>query len=117
MPRSARAARPLEGTVLDEVLGEVERLANAHADPMVTSSRDVACVQQLTRADLGLSTRARGSDDDPGAASQASDERAVPGGSAKRCPLAPAVNSSEPMEAAWPMHSVVTDGLMNCIVS
>jgi hypothetical protein len=31
--------------------------------------------------------------------------------------LAPAVKSSEPMDAACPVHSVETGGLMNCIVS
>ena len=32
-------------------------------------------------------------------------------------PLAPAVSSSEPIEAAWPMQSVETGGRMYCIVS
>ena len=38
-------------------------------------------------------------------------------GVAKRMSLWPAASSSEPMEAAWPMHSVETAGLMNCMVS
>ena len=38
-------------------------------------------------------------------------------GSAKRMPFSPAASSSEPIEAAWPMHSVETGGRMNCMVS
>jgi hypothetical protein len=38
-------------------------------------------------------------------------------GSEKRMFFSPAQRSSDPMEAAWPMHSVETPGLMNCIVS
>ncbi len=38
-------------------------------------------------------------------------------GRAKRLPLAPAVSSSEPIEAAWPMHTVETSGRMYCMVS
>ena len=38
-------------------------------------------------------------------------------GSAKRRSLAPAASSSEPIEAACPMHSVDTGGRMNCMVS
>ena len=38
-------------------------------------------------------------------------------GSAKRLPFAPAVSSTEPMLAAWPMQIVETSGLMYCIVS
>jgi hypothetical protein len=38
-------------------------------------------------------------------------------GSAKRLPLAPAVSRKAPIEQAWPMHSVDTSGLMNCMVS
>ena len=32
-------------------------------------------------------------------------------------PFSPAHSSSEPIDAAWPMHIVVTLGRMNCIVS
>jgi hypothetical protein len=32
-------------------------------------------------------------------------------------PFSPAASSSEPMDAAWPMHRVATGGRMNCIVS
>ncbi len=32
-------------------------------------------------------------------------------------PFSPAVSSSDPIEAACPMHIVVTLGRMNCIVS
>src|SRR6266849_2916437 len=38
-------------------------------------------------------------------------------GSENRISLAPAANSSEPAEAACPVHSVDTGGRMNCIVS
>ena len=38
-------------------------------------------------------------------------------GRAKRRSLAPAAKSSEPMEAACPVHSVETGGRMNCMVS
>ena len=38
-------------------------------------------------------------------------------GSAKRLPLAPAQSRKAPIEAAWPMHSVDTSGLTNCMVS
>jgi hypothetical protein len=38
-------------------------------------------------------------------------------GSAKRMPFWPAVSSSEPIEAAWPITVVDTAGLMNCMVS
>ncbi len=38
-------------------------------------------------------------------------------GSEKRMSLAPAVSSSDPIEAAWPMTRVETLGLMYCIVS
>ena len=38
-------------------------------------------------------------------------------GSAKRLPLAPAVSSSAPMLAAWPMQMVETSGLTYCMVS
>ena len=31
--------------------------------------------------------------------------------------ISPAHNSRDPMDAAWPMHSVDTAGLMNCMVS
>ena len=31
--------------------------------------------------------------------------------------LSPAQSSNEPIEQAWPMHSVATGGRMNCIVS
>ena len=38
-------------------------------------------------------------------------------GSALRIPGAPAASSNEPIEHAWPMHSVATGGFTNCIVS
>ena len=38
-------------------------------------------------------------------------------GVAKRMPFAPAVSSNEPIDAAWPMQSVATFGLMYCMVS
>jgi hypothetical protein len=38
-------------------------------------------------------------------------------GSAKRMSLCPAASSSEPIEAAWPMHNVDTAGRTNCMVS
>ena len=38
-------------------------------------------------------------------------------GKAKRMSLAPAANSSDPIEAACPMHSVETCGLMKFMVS
>ena len=38
-------------------------------------------------------------------------------GRAKRLPLAPAVSSSEPIDAAWPMQSVLTGRRMYCMVS
>ena len=38
-------------------------------------------------------------------------------GSEKRRPAAPAVNSSAPIEAAWPMHMVATGQRMYCMVS
>ncbi|MNC90933.1 hypothetical protein D3C83_70940 [compost metagenome] len=38
-------------------------------------------------------------------------------GSAKRMPVVPAVRSSDPIEAASPMQSVDTAGLMNWMVS
>jgi hypothetical protein len=38
-------------------------------------------------------------------------------GSEKRLPWAPAANNSEPIEAAWPMHTVDTGERMYCIVS
>src|SRR5450830_62106 len=38
-------------------------------------------------------------------------------GNEKRLPLAPAANKNAPIDAARPVHSVDTCGLMNCIVS
>ena len=38
-------------------------------------------------------------------------------GSEKRISLAPAVKSKDPIEAAWPTQSVLTLGLIYCIVS
>jgi hypothetical protein len=38
-------------------------------------------------------------------------------GSEKRLPGAPAQSSSEPADAAWPMHTVETGERMYCIVS
>ena len=38
-------------------------------------------------------------------------------GSARHIPGAPAARSSEPIEHAWPTHSVATGGRMYCIVS
>ncbi len=38
-------------------------------------------------------------------------------GSAKRLPFSPAASRNAPMLAAMPMHSVLTGGLTNCIVS
>ncbi len=38
-------------------------------------------------------------------------------GKAKRLPFVPAVSSSAPIEAAWPMQMVEMAGLTYCIVS
>jgi hypothetical protein len=38
-------------------------------------------------------------------------------GSANRFPAAPPANSSDPIDAAWPMHIVCTAGRMYCMVS
>jgi len=38
-------------------------------------------------------------------------------GRQKRLPASPAARSSAPMLAACPTHSVLTSGLMNCMVS
>ena len=38
-------------------------------------------------------------------------------GRAKRLPWAPAASSSEPIEAAWPMQTVLICGWMYCMVS
>ncbi len=38
-------------------------------------------------------------------------------GRAKRLPFWPAVSSSEPIEAAWPMQTVDTAGRIYCMVS
>ncbi len=38
-------------------------------------------------------------------------------GRMKRLPFSPAASRKAPMLAAWPMHSVLTFGLMNCMVS
>ena len=38
-------------------------------------------------------------------------------GSEKRMSFSPAASSSEPIEAACPVHSVDTGGRMNCMVS
>ena len=38
-------------------------------------------------------------------------------GSAMRMPGSPAASRKEPIEAAWPIHTVETRGLMYCMVS